>query len=70
MVNLHADPIDFIEADVVAAPVIELRRARRRMIGQSRRVLERAAVFEIDETRLAHISPLGWEHINLTGDYV
>jgi len=24
----------------------------------------------IDETLLKHLSPLGWEHINLTGDYV
>jgi TnpA family transposase len=25
---------------------------------------------KIDETLLQHLSPLGWEHINLTGDYV
>jgi TnpA family transposase len=25
---------------------------------------------EIDEKLLPHISPLGWEHINLTGDYI
>ena len=24
----------------------------------------------VDEYLLAHLSPLGWEHINLTGDYV
>lgn len=24
----------------------------------------------VDEALLPHISPLGWEHINLTGDYV
>jgi hypothetical protein len=24
----------------------------------------------LDETLLRHFSPLGWEHINLTGDYV
>jgi hypothetical protein len=24
----------------------------------------------IDEHLLQHLSPLGWEHINLTGDYV
>jgi hypothetical protein len=24
----------------------------------------------IDEELLPHISPLGWEHINLTGDYI
>jgi TnpA family transposase len=25
---------------------------------------------DIDETLLQHLSPLGWEHINLTGDYI
>lgn len=24
----------------------------------------------IDENLLPHMSPLGWEHINLTGDYI
>ena len=26
--------------------------------------------YEVNEALLPHISPLGWEHINLTGDYV
>jgi len=25
---------------------------------------------DVDGTLLPHLSPLGWEHINLTGDYV
>ena len=25
---------------------------------------------EVDETLLTHLSPLGWEHILLTGDYI
>ncbi len=25
---------------------------------------------DIDEKLLSHLSPLGWEHINLTGDYI
>jgi len=25
---------------------------------------------DVDGTLLAHLSPLGWEHINLTGDYI
>lgn len=25
---------------------------------------------DIDENLLPHLSPLGWEHINLTGDYL
>ena len=24
----------------------------------------------VEENLLQHVSPLGWEHINLTGDYV
>jgi hypothetical protein len=24
----------------------------------------------VDDNLLQHLSPLGWEHINLTGDYV
>jgi len=29
----------------------------------------RAQTPDLDETLLTHLSPLGWEHINLTGDY-
>lgn len=25
---------------------------------------------EVDDKLLPHLSPLGWEHINLTGDYI
>jgi len=39
------------------------------------RYLERAiaalrASQEVPDALLGHLSPLGWEHINLTGDYV
>jgi TnpA family transposase len=39
------------------------------------RYLERAiaalrAVEEVPDQLLAHLSPLGWEHVNLTGDYI
>jgi TnpA family transposase len=39
------------------------------------RYLERAiaalrAVEEVPDQFLAHLSPLGWEHVNLTGDYI
>ena len=27
-------------------------------------------VEDVPEHLLAHLSPLGWEHVNLTGDYV
>ncbi len=32
-------------------------------------VLKRKGV-KINEQLLSHLSPLGWEHINLTGDYI
>jgi Tn3 transposase DDE domain len=37
--------------------------------------LERAIVApqrrpQVDDALLTHLSPLGWEHINLTGDYI
>lgn len=25
---------------------------------------------DVSEHLLAHLSPLGWEHVNLTGDYI
>ena len=25
---------------------------------------------DVPDHRLAHLSPLGWEHVNLTGDYI
>ena len=28
------------------------------------------ATEDVPEELLAHLSPLGWEHVNLTGDYV
>jgi hypothetical protein len=28
------------------------------------------AVEDVPDHLLAHLSPLGWEHVNLTGDYV
>ena len=39
------------------------------------RYLERAVaalrrVEDVPDHLLAHLSPLGWEHVNLTGDYV
>ena len=39
------------------------------------RYLERAVAIlrqteDIPDRLLAHLSPLGWEHVNLTGDYV
>jgi hypothetical protein len=41
------DALDFIEADLIAPTIVELRRARRRMVRHGRGLLERAAVFQI-----------------------
>jgi hypothetical protein len=30
----------------------------------------REAGISVDDKLLPHLSPLGWEHINLTGDYI
>ncbi|MDR3537574.1 MAG: Tn3 family transposase, partial [Acetobacteraceae bacterium] len=33
-------------------------------------VAELRQVEDIPDHLLAHLSPLGWEHVNLTGDYI
>lgn len=43
--------------------------------GEAKNALARAVFLRdssktVDETLLSHLSPLGWEHINLTGDYI
>ena len=47
----------------------------RTKIGWNTRYLERAVATlcqteDVPDHLLAHLSPLGWEHVNLTGDYV
>ncbi|MBV8216153.1 MAG: DUF4158 domain-containing protein, partial [Verrucomicrobia bacterium] len=41
-----------------------------RMIGSAFAKAKRSYETSIDESLLAHLSPVGWEHINLTGDYI
>jgi hypothetical protein len=41
------NPFDLIGAELVAPSIVELRRARRRMVRHCRRLFERAAVLEI-----------------------
>ena len=43
------------------------RALERGVSGRAIRALQ-TTQFEIDRTLLRHLSPLGWEHINLTGD--
>ncbi len=45
--NLHANPLNFVESNVVATPAVELGRAGRCVIGHRRRVFERTAVFQV-----------------------
>jgi hypothetical protein len=41
------DPLDLIEAELVAPAIVELRRARRGVVRHRRRLFERAGVLEI-----------------------
>jgi hypothetical protein len=48
---------------------------RRRIVVPSPSALERAVAVlrqteDVPDQLLAHLSPLGWEHVNLTGDYI
>ena len=44
--HLNHHPLDFVEADLVAALVVELSRPRRGMVGHHRGLLKRATVFK------------------------
>jgi hypothetical protein len=50
-------------------PLLYLSRTTPVYISQAVETL-RAKGMDIPEEYLTHLSPLGWEHINLTGDYV
>ena len=41
-----------------------------RVLGHYLAFLFRCYSNPVDDNLLQHLSPLGWEHINLTGDYV
>ena len=44
---LHPDPLHLVEAEFLAPPVVELRRARAGVVRHLRRLLQRAAVLQI-----------------------
>jgi len=44
---LHPDPLYLIKADFLVPAVVELRRTRAGVVGHPRRLLQRAAVFQI-----------------------
>jgi hypothetical protein len=43
----NEDALDFIEADLIIAPVIELGGAGRGVVGDHRRLLERATILQV-----------------------
>ena len=57
----RASGLNLVVAAIVLWNTVYLERAVRAL---------RAAGKNIDDGMLRHLSPLGWEHINLTGDYV
>jgi hypothetical protein len=57
----RASGLNLVVAAIVLWNTVYLGHAIRALREQSR---------SVDEKLLAHLSPLGWEHISLTGDYV
>jgi len=57
----RASGLNLVTAAIVLWNTVYLERAVRAIQEHGRTV---------DQTLLQHLSPLGWEHINLTGDYV
>ncbi len=45
--KLDHDPLYLIQAHIIAAPIVELGGARRRMIGHVRRLFQRPAVLQV-----------------------
>ena len=50
--------------------VDDLDRGEARRASGSGQIVLASLALQIADDLLAHLSPLGWEHINLTGDYV
>ncbi len=59
--SFRASGLSLITAAIVHWNTVYLDRAVRLLRGQGA---------NIPDDRLAHVAPLGWEHIGLTGDYV
>ena len=57
----RASGLNLVTAAIVLWNTIYLERATKALNGHDQ---------VVDDTLLQHLSPLGWEHINLTGDYV
>ncbi len=59
----RASGLNLVVAAIVLWNTVDLDRAVKAL-------REREREQPISDDMLAHLSPLGWEHINLTGDYV
>jgi len=57
----RASGLNLVTAAIVLWNTVYLQRVVNALRGHDQR---------IDEALLQHLSPLGWEHINLTGDYL
>lgn len=57
----RASGLNLVVAAIILWNTVYLERAIRAL---------RASGVEVDESLLPHLSPVGWEHINLTGDYI
>ena len=62
----RASGLNLVTAAIVLWNTVYLDRAIQAMKQQAIQVHGQS----VDESLLQHLSPLGWEHINLTGDYV
>lgn len=57
----RASGLNLVVAAIILWNTVYLERAIQKL---------RDSHYEVDELLLPHLSPLGWEHINLTGDYL
>jgi hypothetical protein len=61
----HVDDLCRNGADVVVAAIVLWNTVYLERVVQALRDVGK----DVDDTLLPHLSPLGWEHINLNGDY-
>jgi hypothetical protein len=58
----RASGLNLVVASIVLWKTVYLERAVQALRDSGKK--------DVDEKLLQHLSPLGWEHINLTGDYI
>jgi hypothetical protein len=57
----RASGLNLVTAAIVLWNMVYLERATKALLRHG---------YPVDEVMLQYLSPLGWEHINLTGDYL